>query len=62
MKTTGIILLSIGLFSLIGAFIAASKGENIFSGPIVAMVIGAFLISTANKKKRRLEEKKRWEN
>jgi hypothetical protein len=60
MKTTGIVLLVLGGLSFIGALAALSQGRNILSGPIIFIVIGAFLISRANKKKEEEEKKKQW--
>jgi len=61
MKIAGIILLSIGILSFLGALIALSQGRNILTGPIVFIVVGAFLLSRANKKKEEEEKKKQWE-
>lgn len=63
MKTTGIVLIVIGVLSQIGTFIAASQDSSRmnFSG-VVVIVIGAFLMSRAAKKKEAEEKKKKWED
>lgn len=64
MKTAGIILLVLGIMSFIGGIIGVSSGQadgSVLSGPIIFIIIGAFLISRANKKKEEEEKKKRWE-
>lgn len=64
MKTFGIILVILGSLSLITAMIAAANGypPNQASGGIMIIVIGAFIISRANKKKQKEMEKKKWED
>ena len=62
MKTTGIVLLIIGIISFAGAIIASKRGENIFAGPIAFILVGAFLITRANKKIKEEIEKKQWED
>jgi uncharacterized membrane protein YbaN (DUF454 family) len=62
MKTIGIILVILGALSVLGAIIGASHGhETQFSG-LVFVVLGAFLISRANKKIAEEQEKKQWES
>ena len=60
MKTAGIILVVLGVFSIIGAVIAASKGYRASFGGITFLVLGAFLISRAEKKKEEEAKKKMW--
>ncbi len=62
MKTTGIVLVIIGIMSLLGSFIQASRGEHTSFPGLVFLVLGAFLISRANKNKEEEEKKKQWEN
>ncbi len=60
MKTAGIILLVLGIMSFIGGIIGVSSGQadgSVLSGPIIFIIIGAFLISRANKKKEEEERK-----
>jgi len=62
MKTTGIVLLIIGILSFAGAVIAAQKGKNIFAGPIAFILVGAYMINRANKNKKEKIEKSKWED
>ena len=62
MKTTGIVLLVIGILSTIGALMAASSGHRTSFGGVTLAVIGAFLISRANTKKEEEDKKQKWEN
>lgn len=62
MKTTGIVLLVLGILSTLGALIGASQGYKTSFGGIAFIVLGAFLISRANKKKEDAENKKKWES
>lgn len=60
MKIAGIILLVLGTLSLLGAIVGASNGyDTSFSG-IGFVVLGAFLINRANKKKEEAKKKKEW--
>ena len=61
MKTTGIVLVVIGCLSTLGAIIAAANGQKANFAGLTFVVLGAFLISRANKKKEEEEKKKRWE-
>ena len=61
MKTTGIVLIVLGILSTIGAMVAISNGHKTSFGGVAFIVIGAFLISRANKKKEEEEKKKQWE-
>lgn len=61
MKTTGIVLLVIGLLSTLGAVIAAVNGHQTSFAGLTFVVLGAFLISRANNKKEEEEKKKQWE-
>lgn len=62
MKTAGIILLVLGILSTLGAIIGSTQGHRTSFGGIAFIVLGAFLISRANKKKEDEENKKRWES
>lgn len=61
MKTTGIVLVTIGVISTLGAIIGAVNGYQTNFGGLTFVVLGAFLISRANKKKEEDEKKKQWE-
>jgi len=64
MRITGIILIIIGGLSLLGAIVGLAEGHSISSEgvgfAIAIIVLGAFLISRANKKKEEEEKKKEW--
>jgi len=61
MKVTGIILLVMGAFVMLGLIIGASQGHSVsFTGPIIFIVVGAFLISRANKRKQEEKERNEW--
>lgn len=60
MKITGIILLVIGGLSTLGAIIGAAQGHSTSFAGLAFVVLGAFLISRANKKKEEEEKKKKW--
>lgn len=62
MKAGGIVLIVMGALSTIGALIGASQGHQTSFGGLAFIVIGAFLLSRANKKKEEEEKKKEWEN
>jgi len=62
MKIAGIILLVLGILSTLGAIIGASQGHKTSFAGIAFIVLGAFLMSRANKKKEEEEKKKQWEN
>jgi uncharacterized membrane protein HdeD (DUF308 family) len=62
MKTAGIILLVLGILSTLGALIASTQGHNASFGGLAFVILGAFLISRANKKKEEEEKKKQWES
>lgn len=62
MKTTGIILLILGGFTTIIAIVGAAQGyQTNFSG-LGLLVLGAFLMSRANKKKEEAKKKQKWED
>lgn len=61
MKTTGIVLLIIGLLSTLGAIMGAVAGHQTSFAGLTFVVLGAFLISRANSKKEEEEKKKQWE-
>lgn len=60
MKVAGIILLVLGILSTLGAIIGTVNGHSTSFGGIAFVVLGAFLISRANKKKEEAEKKKEW--
>lgn len=62
MKTTGIVILVIGIISSLGGFIATVSGREPNFAGLTFVVLGAFLISRANKKKEEKEKKKQWEH
>jgi uncharacterized membrane protein YbaN (DUF454 family) len=61
MKVAGIILLSLGILSVLGAIVGAADGHDPNFSGLAFIVLGAFLISRANKKKEEEEKKKQWE-
>jgi hypothetical protein len=61
MKTTGIVFVVIGLLSTLGAIIGAANGHRTSFAGLTFVVLGAFLISRAEKKKEEEEKKKKWE-
>jgi len=63
MKTTGIVLIVIGVLAQIGTFIGMAQNMQSFNfSGITVIVIGAFLMSRAAKRKEEEEKKKNWEN
>lgn len=58
MKVAGIIILVVGCLSFIMGLIEG----GIVSASLVWVVVGAFLISKANKKEREKIEKDKWNN
>lgn len=60
MKITGIILIILGAISLLGAIIGAAKGFSTNFSGVLLLVIGLFLVSTANKKIERENNKDKW--
>lgn len=61
MKTTGIVILVIGCLSTFGGIIGTIGGETPNFAGVTFIVLGAFLISRANKKKEEEDKKKQWE-
>lgn len=61
MKTTGIVILVIGCLSTLGGIIGTIAGHQPNFAGVTFIVIGAFLISRANKKKEEAEKKRQWE-
>lgn len=61
MKIAGIILLVLGGLSTLGAIIGAAQGHSTSFAGLTFVVLGAFLLSRANKKKKEEEKKKQWE-
>ena len=62
MKTTGIVLVVLGLLSTIVAIIGASNGHRTSFGGITFVILGAFLISRAEKKKEGRKGRKKERN
>jgi len=62
MRTTGIILLVIGILSTLGGFLGVISGRELNLNGLVFVVLGGFLIYRANQKKEEIEKKKQWEN
>ncbi len=60
MKITGIILLVLGIISMLGAFAGAAMDKDPNFSGLIFIVLGAFLISRANKKKEEEERKSAW--
>ena len=60
MKIAGIIILVIGILSTLGGIIQTINGRPNFAG-LIWVVLGAFLLSRANKKKEEEDKKKQWE-
>ncbi len=60
MKVAGIILLALGILSTLGAITGAANGHSTSFGGISFIVLGAFLISQANKKQEEAEKEKEW--
>lgn len=60
MRIAGIILLVLGIVSTLGAIIGAANGHSTSFGGLAFVVLGAFLISRANKKKEKEEKKRKW--
>lgn len=61
MKTTGIVILIIGCLSTLGGIMSTVAGRQANFAGITFIVLGAFLISRANKKKEEADKKKQWE-
>lgn len=61
MKVAGIILLTLGIISTLGAMVGAANGHSTSFSGLALVVLGAFLISRANSKKEEEEKKKEWE-
>ncbi|MEA4840235.1 MAG: hypothetical protein VB110_04425 [Bacteroidales bacterium] len=61
MKTAGIVLLILGIISTLGAIIGTAQGYSTSFGGLAFVVLGAFLMSRANKKKVEEAEKRDWE-
>ena len=61
MKTTGIVLIVLGILSTIGGIMATISGREPNLAGLTFVVLGAYLIHRANQKKKDAESKKRWE-
>jgi hypothetical protein len=62
MKNTGIVLIVLGGISAFGSLMANVQGHAVPFPGLVLVVIGAFLISRANKKKDEEDKRKAWES
>ncbi|MDE5609580.1 MAG: hypothetical protein K2I66_04250 [Bacteroidales bacterium] len=63
MKGLGIFFLVIAGFNLVMSIIAIANGVHIpIAGGLTFGVLGAFLVSRANRKKKAAEAKEKWEN
>jgi hypothetical protein len=61
MKTTGIVILVIGCLSTLGGIMGTIAGHQPNFAGVTFIVLGAFLISRANKKKEEEEKKRQWD-
>jgi hypothetical protein len=61
MKTTGIVILVIGCLSAFGGIMRTIAGHQPNFAGVTFIVLGAFLISRANKNKEEADKKKQWE-
>jgi hypothetical protein len=61
MKTTGIVILVIGCLSTFGGIMGTIAGRQPNFAGVTFIVLGAFLISRANKNKEEADNKKEWE-
>ena len=61
MKTTGIILLGLGILSILGGIIGTIGGRDLNLSGLAFVALGGFLIYRANQKKEEQEKKKQWE-
>jgi uncharacterized membrane protein YbaN (DUF454 family) len=61
MKTTGIVILVIGCLSTLGGIMGTIAGRQPNFAGVAFIVLGAFLMSRANKKKEEADKKKQWE-
>ncbi len=62
MKITGIILIIMGFLAVVREFELAAAGQPTKFEGLALIVLGAFLISRANKKKQEDDRKKQWED
>lgn len=58
MKTTGVVLLVLGVLALIGNMMGGSNP----TGALFLILLGAYLIYRANQKKKEEEDKDKWAN
>ena len=61
MKTTGIILLVLGILSTLGGILGTIGGRDPNLSGLAFVALGGFLIYRANQKKEEAEKKKQWE-
>ncbi len=61
MKILGIIILLFGSLSVIGGLLGAMSGKDPHFGGLAFVILGAYLIHSANKKKEEAIKKKEWE-
>jgi hypothetical protein len=60
MKIAGIILLTLGIVSTLGSIIGTASGHSMSFSGLVFVVLGAFLLSRAKKKKEEKEKIEDW--
>ena len=60
MKTAGIIIVIIGIFTLIADIAAAANGHKTLFAGITWIAIGGILIYSANRKAEEEEKKRKW--
>jgi hypothetical protein len=61
MKITGIVLIVLGGILTLTAIVGAAQGYQVNFSGVALLVLGAFLISRANRKKEEAEKKRKWE-
>jgi uncharacterized membrane protein len=61
MKTTGIILLVFGALATIGGIMGTISGREPNLSGLIFVVLGGYLIYSANQKKADAEKKRQWE-
>ncbi len=60
MKTTGIVLLILGVLSTLGSFSMVAQGRPTNFAGLSFVVLGAYLMHRAARKKEEQEQKERW--
>lgn len=62
MRTTGIILIVIGILNFIIKIMALAHGDNPPKAFLMFIVLGSYLVHRANKKKEKEKKKNNWGN